>query len=82
LAAKFSGDQEILIEVADSGPGIPPENLRRIFDYYFTTKDKGMGLGLPLAHKIIKEHGGRIEVISKVGQGTIFQVFLPRQEED
>ena len=81
LAAKFSGDQEILIEVADSGPGIPPENLRRIFDYYFTTKDKGMGLGLPLAHKIIKEHGGRIEVISQVGRGTIFQVFLPRQEE-
>ncbi|MGB9699440.1 MAG: two-component system sensor histidine kinase NtrB [Thermodesulfobacteriota bacterium] len=81
LAAKFSGDKEILIEVADSGPGIPPENLRRIFDYYFTTKDKGMGLGLPLAHKIIKEHGGRIEVISQVGRGTIFQVFLPPQEE-
>lgn len=81
LSAKFSGDKEILIEVADSGPGIPPENLRRIFDYYFTTKDKGMGLGLPLAHKIIKDHGGRIEVISQVGRGTIFQVFLPRQEE-
>lgn len=81
LSARLSGDKEILIEVADSGPGIPPENLRRIFEYYFTTKDKGMGLGLPLAHKIIKEHGGRIEVISQVGRGTIFQVFLPRQEE-
>lgn len=78
LSARLSGDKEILIEVADSGPGIPPENLRRIFEYYFTTKDKGMGLGLPLAHKIIKEHGGRIEVISQVGRGTIFQVFLPR----
>lgn len=81
LSAKFAGDNEILIEVTDSGPGIPPENLRRIFDYYFTTKDKGMGLGLPLAHKIVKEHGGRIEVISQVGRGTTFQVFLPRQEE-
>ncbi|MGQ9694554.1 MAG: two-component system sensor histidine kinase NtrB [Thermodesulfobacteriota bacterium] len=81
LSARLSGNKEILIEVADSGPGIPPENLRRIFEYYFTTKDKGMGLGLPLAHKIIKEHGGRIEVISQVGRGTIFQVFLPRQEE-
>ncbi len=81
LSAKFSGNKEVLIEVADSGPGIPPENLRRIFDYYFTTKEKGMGLGLPLAHKIVKEHGGRIEVISQAGRGTIFQVFLPRPEE-
>lgn len=81
IVAKFSGGKEILIEVTDSGPGIPPENLRRIFDYYFTTKEKGMGLGLPLSHKIIKEHGGRIEVISQVGRGTTFQVFLPWQEE-
>ncbi len=82
LSAKLFSDKEILIEVTDSGPGIPPENLRRIFDYYFTTKDKGMGLGLPLAHKIIREHGGRIEVISQIGRGTNFQVFLPRPEGD
>lgn len=81
LGAKFFRDKEILIEIADTGAGISPENLRRIFDYYFTTKEKGMGLGLPLAHKIIKEHGGRIEVISQVGRGTTFQIFLPLNKE-
>lgn len=76
IAVRLSGE-EVLVEISDTGQGIPPENLQRIFDYYFTTKEKGMGLGLPLAHKIIKEHGGKINVISKLGKGTTFQIFLP-----
>jgi signal transduction histidine kinase len=77
LTVNFRGGREVFIQIADTGEGIPPENLGKIFDYYFTTKEKGMGLGLPLAHKIIREHGGTIQVESVVGQGTIFQVFLP-----
>lgn len=73
---------ELHIQIADTGEGIPAENLGKIFDYYFTTKEKGMGLGLPLAHKIIGEHGGRIEVESTGGKGTIFRVILPVSREE
>ena len=66
-------------EVSDTGKGIPPQDLGKIFDPFFTTKDvgKGSGLGLSVSHGIIKQHGGRIEVKSEVGQGSHFTVFLP-----
>lgn len=76
-AARAPGGRQILVQIADTGEGIAPENLTRIFDYYFTTKEKGTGLGLPLAHKIIREHGGSIRVESAPGAGTTFQVLLP-----
>jgi signal transduction histidine kinase len=79
-AQRFEG-KEVLIQIVDTGEGIPRENLGKIFDYYFTTKEKGMGLGLPLAHKIIQEHGGAIEVKSEVGKGTRFLVHLPIPRE-
>jgi signal transduction histidine kinase len=69
--------QKVAIQIADTGEGIPEENLGKIFDYYFSTKEKGMGLGLPLAHKIIQDHGGTIDVESVAGQGTIFRITLP-----
>jgi signal transduction histidine kinase len=81
LTAKRREGKEVLIQIADTGEGIPPENLGKIFDYYFSTKEKGMGLGLPLAHKIIQEHGGMIEVKSAVGAGTTFRVHLPIPRE-
>lgn len=77
LTAKLQEGREVLIQISDTGEGIPSENLGKIFDYYFTTKEKGMGLGLPLAHKIIQEHGGTIEVKSIGGRGTTFRVHLP-----
>ena len=72
-------DNEVWVEVADTGKGIPPENLTRIFDPFFTTKPvgKGTGLGLSLSYSIVQKHHGRIEVESEVGRGTLFRIVLP-----
>ena len=69
--------KEIIIKIKDSGPGIPEENLSKIFQPYFTTKDKGTGLGLSITYRIINDHKGRIEVESKVGEGATFIIRLP-----
>lgn len=69
------------IEFADNGPGIAVENLAQIFEPYYSTKETGIGLGLPLTKKIIEEHGGQITVTSEVGQGTTFTVTLPREPQ-
>jgi len=66
----------VMVEVADEGKGISPENLTRIFDPYFTTKDLGSGLGLAMAYSIITKHGGNITVDSTLGKGSVFRVFL------
>jgi len=63
--------------ISDSGPGIPPEQMEKIFNYYYTTKEKGVGLGLPIAHRIIESHGGQLKIESRVGSGTEVTVTLP-----
>jgi signal transduction histidine kinase len=63
--------------ISDSGSGIPPEQMEKIFNYYYTTKEKGVGLGLPIAHRIIEAHGGQLKVESKVGVGTKVTITLP-----
>jgi two-component system, NtrC family, sensor kinase len=70
---------EVWVDIADTGKGIPPENLQKIFDPFFTTKPigKGTGLGLSLAYGIIQKHHGRMEVQSEVGKGSTFRVWLP-----
>ncbi len=68
---------QIVIKIEDSGPGIPKENLSKIFQPYFSTKEKGTGLGLSIAYRIISDHKGKVEVESKLGKGTIFTVKLP-----
>lgn len=72
-------DGQVWVEIADSGPGIPPEALQRIFDPFFTTKPvgKGTGLGLSISYGIINKHHGRIDVDSAPGQGATFRIVLP-----
>jgi signal transduction histidine kinase len=68
---------EVIVTFADSGPGISAETQRRIFEPFFTTKAKGTGLGLPVARRIIEEHGGTIQVESQEPVGTRFVIRLP-----
>ena len=66
-----------LITVEDSGPGVAPEDAKRIFEAFFTTKAEGMGMGLSICRSIVEAHGGRITMAKAVPQGTVFQVILP-----
>ena len=70
---------DVLVAIRDTGSGIAPANLPHIFDPFFTTKDvgEGTGLGLAVAYGIVTDHGGRIEVESKLGAGSTFTVRLP-----
>ena len=71
------GKEYCQVAIRDTGAGIPPECKEQIFDPFFTTKDSGTGLGLFIAHQIVAEHGGYIDVESVVGKGTSFYVHLP-----
>ena len=77
LSVEPKGKNWISIKISDTGSGLTPEEIERIFNPDYTTKDKGLGLGLTLAHEIIKGHGGDIEVQSQPGQGTTFAILLP-----
>ncbi|BDG04909.1 sensor histidine kinase [Anaeromyxobacter oryzae] len=76
LAARRAGDA-VAFEVADSGAGVPAEDLDRVFEPYFTTKEGGTGLGLAIARRIAEEHGGALEVASREGEGATFTLTLP-----
>ncbi len=75
-------EREVYVQVSDTGAGIAEEDLRKIFDPFFTTKQPGggTGLGLSVSYRIVRDHGGRIEVTSSPGQGATFQVILPLGE--
>jgi len=70
----------VVIVITDNGVGIPAEHYTKIFDPYFTTKQKGSGLGLATSYSIIRNHGGMIKVNSKVGKGSTFYIYLPASD--
>ena len=74
------GADGVWVSVADTGGGIPQEQINRIFEPFYTTKKKGTGLGLMIVQRIVRAHNGRIELESHVGRGTTFRVWLPLSE--
>ncbi len=84
LTIRSSGENGwVRVAVQDTGSGIMPENMKKLFTPFFTTKDevKGVGLGLAVSYGIVERHGGRIEVESEVGKGSTFTVILPAKQE-
>lgn len=75
-----STSDEVWISVSDTGSGIATDQLSRLFQPFHTTKEKGTGLGLMIVQRIVRDHGGRIDVESDVGHGTMFKIRLPRQK--
>jgi signal transduction histidine kinase len=73
-------DGELQLSVADTGPGVAPENRERIFYPFFTTREQGTGVGLAEVHKMVASHGGSVEVQARPGGGTVFVVHLPLEE--
>jgi signal transduction histidine kinase len=81
LCVKISPDEGFVsVEVEDTGKGIPEENLSKIFEPYFSTKETGTGLGLAIVKKIVDVHNGTIDVESELNEGTRFIVKLPKAE--
>jgi signal transduction histidine kinase len=74
--------QFLEVRFRDNGPGIPAPELKNLFIPFYTTKEKGTGLGLPISQRIIENHGGTIEVRSRVGVGSTFTVVLPAIEPE
>ena len=78
-AVRPGDDEQVTVEVRDNGSGIASENLEQIFTPFFTTREKGSGLGLALAKKIVDDNGGELSATSTPGEGSVFSVALPRE---
>ena len=78
LSCRAAPRRRVEIDVEDTGVGIPPEHLSRIFDLYFTTKEKGSGIGLSMVYRIVQLHDGEVEVQSTPGHGTRFRLRFPQ----
>jgi signal transduction histidine kinase/ABC-type uncharacterized transport system substrate-binding protein len=76
-----TAESEILVSVADRGPGIAPDELERVFDSFYSTKTSGLGIGLSISRSIVEAHGGRLSVTSNTGEGSVFQFTLPVANE-
>jgi signal transduction histidine kinase len=81
IGTEANGSDGVLISIRDSGPGIRPENLDRLFDPFYTTKSAGMGMGLAICRSIVEGHGGRIWATANVPQGAAFHFTLPATPE-
>ena len=74
-------DSSVVLEVADTGKGIPVEVQKRLFDPFFTTKEGGTGLGLPIAARIVEKHGGELRYQTQLNRGTTFAIVLPQADK-
>ena len=72
----------VLVAVGDSGPGLDPQQLDRLFDAFYTTKPHGLGLGLAISRRIIEAHGGRLWATANVPHGAVVQFTVPRGSEE
>ncbi len=79
LAVRKRENGQVSVRISDTGCGMTTEEVERIFNPEYTTKEKGLGLGLPLSHEIIRGHGGEIRVLSRKGAGTTFEILLPSE---
>src|ERR1019366_4209971 len=76
LTAERSSDN-VAVEIADNGPGIPPEVRDKVFQLYFTTKERGSGIGLALTYRAVQLHNGTVDFTSEIGRGTTFRLQFP-----
>jgi signal transduction histidine kinase len=81
IRTEQDGSGGVLVAVEDSGPGLNPESLDRLFDAFYTTKPGGMGMGLSICRSIIESHGGRVWATPNLPQGAVLQFTLPQQAE-
>jgi len=83
LSASDTGHKGVEITIADTGSGIPPDNLDKLFDPFFTTKEvgQGTGLGLSVSYGIVQRHRGTIRVQSELGKGSTFFIWIPIEED-
>ena len=81
IRTELDGPGGVLVAVEDSGPGLTPESLDRLFDAFYTTKPGGMGMGLSICRSIIEAHGGRVWATPNLPHGAAFQFTLPQQRE-
>ena len=81
IRTEQDGPDGVLVAVEDSGPGLKPESLDRLFDAFYTTKSSGMGMGLSICRSIIEAHGGRVWATPNLPHGAAFQFTLPQKRE-
>jgi two-component system sensor histidine kinase AtoS len=81
VATRQNGET-VQLEISDTGRGIPDEQVKKIFEPFYTTKAQGLGLGMPYAKRIIEQHGGAISVNSRLGEGTTISIELPAAKKE
>ena len=81
LSTERSQENGVLVAVRDSGPGIDPEHVERVFEAFYTTKSNGVGMGLSICQSIIEAHGGRLWAHANEPRGAVFQFILPNAEK-